>query len=326
MLSLSGVFTKKVRREVLVGSLFFLSESRRRHLERWVRGREEQRRLRAGDVSVVSCGKSGETWLRTLVSRFFQLRFDLDTSLLLNLDNYHRDCPEIPRVNFTHDGYLPYYTGNFTDKFEYRSKPVIGLVRHPADVAVSQYFQWKHRMRPRKKWLNEYPQHGSDASMFDLVMDKNAGMPNVIDFLNVWNRERRLAPHLEVVRYEDLLFDTAAELVRVLAVMGFAAAPQELAECVRFGSFDNMRKLEERGVFRRSGRSLRRVSPTTDENAFKVRRGKAGGWRDYFDAEEAAAIEGEIDARLDPGLGYRSGEGGRMRRLTPRPLHLHVAG
>src|SRR5215470_18382047 len=118
MRSLNSVFTKKVRREVLVGSLFFLSESRRRHLERWVRGREEQRRLRDGDVSVVSSGKSGETWLRTLVSRFFQVRFELDTSLLLNFDNYHRHRRAIPRVNFTHDGYLEYYTGNFADKFE----------------------------------------------------------------------------------------------------------------------------------------------------------------------------------------------------------------
>ena len=31
------------------------------------------------------------------------------------------------------------------------------MVRDPADVAVSQYFQWKFRMTDRKKTINDYP-------------------------------------------------------------------------------------------------------------------------------------------------------------------------
>ena len=33
---------------------------------------------------------------------------------------------------------------------DYAGKKVVLLVRNPADVAVSQYYQWKYRMKPNK--------------------------------------------------------------------------------------------------------------------------------------------------------------------------------
>src|SRR5689334_12757632 len=152
--------SKELRREVVVRSPFFLPDETRRRLERWLRGREEYRAPRRADVVIVSCGKSGRTWLRTMISRFFQLRYELGTRSLINLDNFHYNRRGIPRVLFTHDTYLRYYTGSFENKHEYRRTKSLLIVRHPADVAVSQFFQWKHRIRPRKKWLNQYPEHG----------------------------------------------------------------------------------------------------------------------------------------------------------------------
>jgi len=301
--------SKKLRREALVKASFMLSDDRRRQFERWLRGREEFLTLQQSDLVVVSCGKSGRTWLRTLLSRFLQLRYQIDTNTLINFDNYHYQLAELPRVTFTHDSYLKYYTGNFSSKVEYRAKPTILMVRHPADVAVSQYFQWKHRILPRKKWLNEYPLHGTDVSMFDLVMDQNAGVPYVVDFLNVWMAERESAPNLFTLRYESLHENPVAELDHVLSFMGLVATPEELKESVRFGSFENMRKLETENTFFLSGRRLRKPGGSGDD-VLKVRRGKANGWRDYFDAEQIDAIQTYIDRSLSPGLGYRSDECG----------------
>jgi Sulfotransferase domain len=299
--------SKKLRRETLVKASFMLSDERRRQFERWLRGREEFLTLKQSDLVVVSCGKSGRTWLRTLLSRFLQLRYQIDTNTLINFDNYHYQLAELPRVTFTHDSYLKYYTGNFASKVEYRTKPTILMVRHPADVAVSQYFQWKHRILPRKKWLNEYPLHGADVSMFDLVMDQNAGVPYVVDFLNKWMAERDAAPNLFTLRYESLHENPVLELDRVLSFMGFIATPEELKESVRFGSFENMRKLETENTFFLSGRRLRKSSGSGND-VLKVRRGKANGWRDYFDAEQIEAIQTSIDRNLSPGLGYRTDE------------------
>jgi hypothetical protein len=299
--------SKKLRREALVKASFMLPAEARRQFERWLRGREELQILKESDLVVVSCGKSGRTWLRTLLSRFFQLRFDIDTNTLINFDDYHYRISEIPRITFTHDSYLKYYTGNFVGKVEYRAKPTILMVRHPADVAVSQYFQWKHRILPRKKWLNEYPLHGADVSIFDLVMDPNAGVPYVIDFLNVWNLEREVAKNLFTLRYEGLHKNPAFELEKILNFMGYTPTPEELTECVNFGSFENMRRLETENTFFLSGRRLRKPKGTGDD-VLKVRRGKVEGWRDYFDEDQARQIQTLIDRRLVAGFGYRSDE------------------
>jgi len=308
--------SKKLRREVPVRLLFFLPEDSRRQLERWLRGREEFRSLRRADVAIVSCGKSGRTWLRMLMSRFFQIRYDFAGGSLIKGDNAHYRHNDIPRVCFTHDSYLHYYTGNFQSKIEYRKIRTMLLVRHPADVAVSQFFQWKHRIQPRKKWLNEYPLDGSDVSMFDMIMHSNAGVPYAVRFLNNWRREWEGREDLEVVRYEDMTVDTHGQLYRILRFLGFEATDTELEECVRFASFENMRRIEEHGVFWFAGRGMK-GKKSEDSNVFLVRRGKAGGWRDYFPDDRAAAIEDYIEQHLEPGFGYLRNE---ARELFPLDL------
>ena len=52
-----------------------MSPERKHRVERLMRGKEELRRLRIADAVIVSYGKSGRTWLRVLISRFFQLRY-----------------------------------------------------------------------------------------------------------------------------------------------------------------------------------------------------------------------------------------------------------
>ena len=123
-------------------------------LERHLRGKEEFRKLQLADVVIVSFGKSGRTWLRVLLSRFFQLRFGLRPSAFIGFDNLHRKNDGIPRVFFTHDNYLRDFTGNADSKRDFYGKKVVLLVRQPGDVAVSQFHQWKFRMRPHKKGLN----------------------------------------------------------------------------------------------------------------------------------------------------------------------------
>ena len=81
------------------------------------------------------------------------------------------------------------------------------LVRDPRDIAVSQYFQWKYRMRPLKKMLNDYPAHGADVSIFDFVMNPDVGLPEIIAFLEMWERELPRVAGSLVVRYEDMRAD-----------------------------------------------------------------------------------------------------------------------
>lgn len=295
---------KKVSREIAVALAFFLPEEKRIRFERWLRGREESRRLARADVAVVSFGKSGRTWLRVMISRYYQLVYGISERSLLGFENYHRRNAKIPKVFFTHDNYIKDYTGETDSKASFYGKKVVLLVRNPKDIAVSQYFQWQHRMRPAKKKLNRYPPHGAEVSAWDFVTDPDCGLPAIIGFLNLWAREAERVEHLLVVRYEDMRADPDKTLRRVMEFIdGSPADEAAVSGAVEYSSVENMRKLEERNVFWLAGGRMK-PGKKGDPNSYKVRRAKVGGYRDYFDDAQVKEIDDLVRVELSPTYGY----------------------
>ena len=133
---------KRVSREVILFFAFFLPAERKRALERHLRGKEEFRKLALADVVIVSFGKSGRTWLRVLLSRFFQLRFGLRPSAFIGFDNLHRKNDGIPRVFFTHDNYLRDYTGNMPPLPGIFPDYAAPIVRNTADGRELAMVRW----------------------------------------------------------------------------------------------------------------------------------------------------------------------------------------
>ncbi|MEE9254695.1 MAG: sulfotransferase domain-containing protein [Pseudomonadales bacterium] len=252
----------------------------------------------------VSFGKSGRTWVRVMVSRVYQQKHALAEGSLLEFDNFHRASPEIPRVLFTHDNYLRDFTGDGASKAAFRDKRVILLVRHPADVAVSMFHQCKHRMRPHKALLNGYPPSGDDVTPYEFLM-RPCGLDKVIRFMNEWAAQIDALDQVLVVRYEDLRDDTAAELARMMRLLGVDASAAEIEQAVEYGAFENMRKRESQ-----SQSSSDRLSATdlSNPNSFKTRRGKVGGYQDDFTPAELEVIERRINDTLHERFGYRARE------------------
>jgi hypothetical protein len=278
------------------------SRERRKASERWLRGWLEYRRLQPADWVLMSWGKSGRTWLRVMLSRFYQVRYGLPASELLDFDNLHRRNPAAPRVFFTHNNYLRDYTGNWHSKAHFAGKKIVLQVRDPRDVAVSQFFQWQFRIQPRKKFLNDYPPHGADISVFDFVMDPQVGLPRIIDYFNDWAASRAEVADLLLVRYEDMRSDPGRELQRILSFTGTPGTADEIAEAVNFAAYDNMRRLETEGFFRNSGARVK-AGDANNPESFKVRRAKVGGYRDYFDDDQCRALDA-LMTKLDPVFGY----------------------
>lgn len=274
--------------------------------ERYLRGKEEARMLGESDLVVVSFGKSGRTWLRVLLSRYYQLRYQIPSNLLLQDDNMHVKNSAVPRVFFTHDNYIEDYTGTHDSKAPYAASQVILLVRHPADTAVSQFFQWKHRMRPRKKIINNYP-NLDDLSPIDFVLDEKAGIPKIIRFMNLWAREFDTVKSICAVRYETLRRDTATTLGRVLTFVNEKATPEELVQCVEFASVENMRAMEKSAYFQ-GVEDRMKPGDVNNPDSYKVRRAKVGGYRDYFTPEEIARIDELVATTLSPVFGYSGAE------------------
>jgi hypothetical protein len=296
---------KKLTRFLVLGLLFWLPRNKKIRIDRWLRGREEFRKLKQADGVIVSFGKSGRTWLRVMLSRFYQVKHGLGERHLIGFDNLHRKNRAIPRLFFTHDNYLKDYTGNRDSKADFYDKKVVLLVRNPLDVAVSQFFQWQYRMRPGKKALNEYPEHGSDVDIHDFVMSPTAGLPKIIDYLNLWATESKKISSLLVVRYEDMRSNTADVLEKIVTFLGTPGNDKEIAEAVRFASVENMRNMETKRTFWLSG-SRMLAKDRSNPDSFKVRKAKVGGYRDYFSPEQIAAMQAMVRERLDPLFGYQS--------------------
>jgi hypothetical protein len=294
---------KKTSRRLLRAALLFSSEERKTRAERWLRGREQNQKLQQADIVIVSFGKSGRTWLRVMLSRLYQVKHGLSQRYLMGFDNFHHMNRAIPKVFYTHDNYIKDYTGNVDSKADFYDHKVVLLARDPRDVAVSQFFQWQYRMKPNKKILNRYPGEGADISMFDFVMDKDAGLPKVIDFMNLWASERSRLKGFFLLRYEDLRAQPEATLAKLLDFMGTPGTPEEIREAVEFSSYENMKKMEQKKTFWLSGGRM--VPKDRDNpNTYKVRRAKIGGYRDYFDDEQVARIEALVNDTLSPVFGY----------------------
>lgn len=300
-------FVNRVIREVAVQAAALAPASQRRAIRRRARGREDTLNLLKSDYAVVSHGKSGRTWLNVMLSRFFQLRYHLPEQLLLSFDNMHDKNRQIPKVLFTHDNYIRDYTGQGANKTTYYNKPTVLLVRHPADVAVSQYFQWRYRMLPHKKALNQYPTHGAEVPIFDFVIKEDAGLARAIRFMNEWAKEMPRMQQVLVVRYEDLRKNTKGELHRILTFMKQNPTDAEVEQSVEFAAFENMKKLEEKRVFWLTGKKML-PGEKGNPDSYKTRRAKVGGYQDYFDDAQVQQIKDYISAHLDPVFGYGKDE------------------
>jgi alcohol sulfotransferase len=264
-------------------------------------GREDLLKLRKADKVFVSVGKSGRTWLRVMVSRLYQQVYRLPEHEVINFDNFHHMDRRAPRIFFTHDDYLKFYSAEGVSKNDYHDKEVVLLVRDPRDVAVSQFFHWAYRMKPRSMALLDYPSPGTEMSIYEFLMGSGQRLPRVIETMNQWAKAMRNLPSICLIRYEDLHsapFDTLEKVAKILEI---PANAEQIQEAVDYAAYDNMKKMESKEVL---GGGRIKPRKKNDPNSYKVRRAKVGGYRDYFDDREMKCIDALVEKTLDPVFGY----------------------
>lgn len=270
--------------------------------ERWFRGYEDAKKLEDADGVIVSFGKSGRTWLRVLIWRYFAKKNGFAADGISEFDEFRLKNPNVPVLFFTHDNYLKDYAGHDRKADLYGDARVVLLVRDPRDTAVSQFFQWKHRIVPRKKVINGYPL--GEVDLHGFITSEQSGIPKIIGFMNAWAREMERMPDILVVKYEDLRANTKGELARVLAFFGQQPSEEELDDAVSFASIENMRRMELENASKATAHRSLKPADASDPSSFKVRRAKVGGWRDYVTEEQSEAIDRMVKERLDPVFGY----------------------
>ena len=130
---------------------------RRKHLAKL-----ELAKAHRANFLIIGHPKSGNTWLKVMISRLYQLRYNLPESKLINTAEFARKIPEIPRLAAT-NGYYSYEgeVGKLlavgAPDNPLRHKPVLFLARNPIDIAVSWYHQFtKRQSRAKQELINHW--------------------------------------------------------------------------------------------------------------------------------------------------------------------------
>ena len=241
-------------------------------------------RLEPG-VFLLSYPKAGRTWLRALVGKALTEHYGFPDRVLLDTPGLTR-AAGLPVALFEHDQ-SAMATGLRwqdlrTDRSAYRGKRVLLLGRDVRDNLVSAYFQATRRIGVFQ------------GSISAFIRDDRFGVEKILAFYRIWAANRHVPAAFEFLRYEDMHRDAAGALGRVLRFMGADVPAATIASAVDYCAFENMRRAEMEDRF---GHDALRPGPTGDPEAFKVRKGKVGGYTEYLSVDDVAYIDAAVSAR-----------------------------
>jgi hypothetical protein len=218
-------------------------------------------------------------------------RFAIDFTHLIGSSEFERQAPACPRFFIAMDN-IGMSREEMLSRFEGRK--IILLLRDPRDIAVSLFFHFCKRATLKERLAFGIPEDVEGRGIYDFVMNPDWGLPRIIAFENFWRSAIQNRPQAIVVHYEQLRADTERYLREVMALVGADATAEELKAAVSFGSFENMRRLESQMALK-SG--VLTPGNADDTDSFKVRKGKIGGYRDYFSPEQVNAIDELVKGR-----------------------------
>lgn len=225
------------------------------------------------DSFLVSYPKSGNTWMRLLISNLLSpdkpadlrsvplLVPELEAVTKRHLANMRR-----PRVIKSHFPFDPRYPR------------VIYIVRDPRDVVISQYhYQRKVGLIDDQCTMAEYITRFLAGQT---CRDNGSWGENVAS----WLVARDGDPRFLLIRYENLLSDSVYEMSRVADFLRISATAERLAQIVELGSADRMRKLEVTQPNAVSVMHGRKDIPF-------VRAAKSGSWKSELEESLIRRIE-----------------------------------
>ena len=203
------------------------------------------------DVIVISYPKSGRTWLRIILEKLnILIQYDHDETQL---------GKKIPPDQLS------------GDKTLFRNNRIILLVRDPRDTVVSAYYQAIKRQKIYDKSISEF------------IRDEKFGIKKILKFHEIWNENQHIPKDFMLLRYEDMQKDIKGEIKRLVAFLnGSKINEQKIEKATEFGKFDNMHKMEQKGIFKKKYKGILAPKDKNDKESYKTRKGKVGGFYEDF--------------------------------------------
>jgi estrone sulfotransferase len=233
------------------------------------------------DLFLVSYPKSGNTWMRFLLANLLCDERDGTDGEPIDFHTAVRYVPEYElHADEVNSAPRPRILKSHTT-YDARLPRVVYIVRDPRDAYVSYY----HYMRKR------------------LTKDTDFSSFIRMDGLHPCHWHEHVAgwidrPNVLVIRYEDMLADTAAQVRRLVAYRGGRSFTQEqIAHAVVRSSFSQMKQIE-----RRYGRPFQNEQQRRRSTPF-MRTGRAGAWTEHFTPDDHELLISRMGLLMDR-LGY----------------------
>jgi len=266
-----------------------------------------------GQVFLASYPKSGNTWLRAMLTVYLDPDRPLSLDALvgrntderldalddaLGVDPVLLGPGELARARTDrycslHDpaGPVRFVKTHLANRDD-EGRPVIHagcgravyLVRHPFDVAISYA---RYVALDVAEICRLMVAEATVAGRPDTARPRSLPTPlgSWAGHVRSWTDDPAMP--LLVVRYEDMLADTAATFAGMLRFVGIEPDFERVARAVRHSSLEELQRQERASGFRE------RAKKSTAEF---FRKGEAGGWRHVLTAEQAQRI---VDAHGD---------------------------
>ncbi len=227
------------------------------------------------DTFVVSYPRSGNTWTRFLIANLVHADKDVSFANIEKLipDTSSQSSRAVkatprPRIIKTHE------------YFDHRYPKIIYIVRDPRDVVLSYYdFQRKYMQIDDQYPLERYVDDFVNGKLISISW--GTWSENVAS----WMCTRGRRDNFLLLRYEDMMRDTARELARLARFLDIPPDVDRLQRAIERSSADRMRALEK----------LQEDKWVATKNRRKdipfVRVAKSGGWRTDLPASCVQQIE-----------------------------------
>ena len=157
------------------------------------------------------------------------------------------------------------------------------IVRDPRDIVVSasKYFNTSHE-KTKNNMFNQY------MDLINTYNDKpiNTFLGSWSDHYNSWIKNNK---NILLIKYENLINNKELEIRRVINFINkftkFSVDEEKIKKCITSSSFDNMKNMENKGLFKESAKDLK------GNNIPFFSHGKIGMWKNILKKEIVSEIE-----------------------------------
>ncbi|HJN84314.1 MAG TPA: sulfotransferase domain-containing protein [Candidatus Pelagibacter bacterium] len=225
-------------------------------------------------VWCASYPKSGNTWVRGIIAsliyskdgifnfdmlkkvslfpkRLYFKEFTDDYSNLKKISKYWIDVQKKInsdgklRIFKTHNGNYNFLGNDFTNKEN--TTGIIYVVRDPRNIITSIANHYQLNLKESTNFLLD-----EKKFLFNLNDNNDLSEENIITLLGSWKTHYnswKIASNSLIIRYEDLLFNTKSEIVRLLnfikKFINFDCSEKKILNIIKSTSFEKLKKTEE---------------------------------------------------------------------------------